>query len=232
MEEKNIVAVIVVAAGMGKRMGGDRPKQFLEIGGKPILRLTLERFQDADGVDQIYVVTNPRLVDDLSPVIKDEWGIGKLMTVVAGGTERHDSVWAGLQALEEAVRIVMIHDGVRPFVSRRIIAESINAARQVGAVIVGVTPKDTVKQISDRHVAATLDRAVLLLTQTPQTFQKHIVVNAYQKAFSQNDFSTDDAALVEKLGQSVLVVQGDHMNIKITTPDDLAIANAFMERME
>jgi 2-C-methyl-D-erythritol 4-phosphate cytidylyltransferase len=226
---KDTVAVLVVAAGSGKRMGSDVPKQFIEINGKPILRLTLERFQEAELVAQIYVVTSPGLVDHYSKVIINDWQIDKLVDIVSGGTERHHSVWAGLQALHDNADIVLIHDGVRPFVSQEIIGASIQAAKSFGAAVVGVSPKDTVKRVEDEYVSETVDRHTLLLAQTPQAFQKEIILAAYENAFLNDDFSTDDAALVEKLGHKVAVVTGDRKNIKITTPEDLLIAHAFME---
>ena len=229
MIRKNTVAALVVAAGSGSRMGSDIPKQFIEINGVPILRMTLQRLQDAEKVDSIYVTTSPDYVDHYSGIIKNEWSIAKLSGVIAGGSERHDSVWAGLQALEESVEIVLIHDGVRPFVNEPMINASIHAAQSFGAALVGVTPKDTVKRVEEEFVGETINRQELLLAQTPQTFQKKVILAAYEHAFLNNEFSTDDSALVENIGQKVVVVPGDRRNIKVTTPEDLYIARAFVE---
>lgn len=229
MTRKKNVAALVVAAGSGTRMGGDVPKQFIEIEGTSILQLTLQKFQRAAQVNFIYVVTNPNCADQYSDIIKKDWGIEKLSAVVAGGVERHDSVWAGLQAIDNSVDIVLIHDGVRPFVSESIIDASISAAQSFGAALVGVTPKDTVKRIRDDCVSDTLDRRELFLAQTPQAFQKKIILAAYEHAFLKGEFSTDDSALVENIGRKVVVVPGDRRNIKITTPEDIYVARAFME---
>ena len=228
-KQTDAIAALIVAAGSGKRMGGDVPKQFLEIGGEPILRLTLERFQQASLVSHIYVVTSRHSIDRYGAIFKDEWGITKVAKIVAGGAERHHSVWAGLQALEDSVEIVLIHDGVRPFVSPQIIEKSVQAAKNFGAAVVGVSPKDTVKHVNHERINGTIDRHSVLLAQTPQTFQKKLIISAYEHAFLKNEFSTDDAALVENLGREVVVVPGDSRNIKITTPEDLLIARAFMD---
>jgi len=225
----NLVAALIVAAGSGKRMGGHTPKQFLEINGKPILQHTLERFQASSAVDQIYVVTSPEFTDHYSSVIKADWRITKLCKVIAGGKERHHSVWAGLQALDPDVDVVLIHDGVRPFVSDELIRQSVLSARTHGAVVVGASAKDTVKIVDGDFVKETIDRNSVLLAQTPQTFRKEVIVDAYRHAFATNSFSTDDSALAESVGHKVAVLHGDSTNIKITLPEDLMFAEAFLE---
>lgn len=226
---KKYVAALIVAAGSGKRMGGDTPKQFLEIHGKPILQHTLERFQMSTAVDQIYVVTAPENSDHYSTIIKSDWRINKLFKVIAGGKERYHSVWAGLQALDADVDIVLIHDGVRPFISEHVIRQSVQAAGTHGAVVVGAPARDTVKIVDGAFVQETIDRTSVLLAQTPQTFRKDVIVNAYKHAFLHNTFSTDDSALVENFGHKVAVLHGDSTNIKITLPEDLIFARAFLE---
>jgi 2-C-methyl-D-erythritol 4-phosphate cytidylyltransferase len=227
---KSTVAAIIVAAGSGQRMGGAIPKQFLEINGKAILRYTLEKFQSCPEIEQIYVILPANFIATYEEVFRVEWKIDNLVKVVAGGAERHLSVWAGLEALEKDVEIVMIHDGVRPFVSSRILRESIFAAEQFGAAVVGLTPKDTVKQIAGEYVEKTMNREQLLLAQTPQTFRKDVIVNANKNAFRTGSFSTDDAALVEQMGMRVAIVPGEWTNIKITSPEDLVVARAIIER--
>lgn len=226
---RKLVAAIIVAAGSGTRMGGDTPKQFLKIRGKAILQYTLERFQLSTAVDQIYVIASPEYRDHYSSVIKSDWHIDKLVNIIAGGKERYDSVWAGLQALSGDVDIVLIHDGVRPFISAHIISQSVQAARRYGAVVVGEPARDTVKIVNGAFVKETIDRASVLLAQTPQTFRKDVIVNAYKHAFSTKSFSTDDSALAENLGHKVAVLHGDSTNIKITLPEDLIFARAFLE---
>ncbi len=228
-ENKTVVAALVVAAGSGVRMGGAMPKQFIEIANKPILQHTLERFQHSAAIDQVYVILSPEYVDEYAAIIENNWRISKLVKVVAGGAERHLSVWAGLQNLSKDVEIVLIHDGVRPFVSEQIIDASIKSAVLYGAAVVGVPPKDTVKQVEGDVIGHTLDRKTLLLAQTPQTFRKNIILKANEQAFADNAFSTDDAALVERMGRQVAIVPGEWKNIKITSPEDLVVAKAFLE---
>ncbi len=220
---------IIVAAGSGTRMGGMLPKQFLTFKNKPILQHTLERFQSFSEIDSICVVLPPDFVAEYERIIVRDWNISKANCVVAGGGERHLSVWAGIQAVSSETDIIMIHDGVRPFVDERIINESINAALQHGAAVVCKTPKDTVKQRNGNVIHHTLNRETIVLAQTPQTFQKDVILKANEFAFAHNTFSTDDAALVENMGAPVAIVEGDWKNSKITSPEDLLIANAILE---
>lgn len=224
------VAAIIVAAGSGVRMGGSVPKQFMELVGRPVLQHTLARFEACVHVHDLFVVLPAAFVASYHTRIDREWGISKVRAVIAGGAERHKSVWAGLEALSEDTEIAMIHDGVRPFVSDRILRESINAARQFGAVVVGLPPKDTIKQIDHATVTRTLDRSHLIQAQTPQTFRTEIIRRAYRFAAECDHYSTDDSALVEQMGGKVAVVDGDWKNIKITSPEDLIIAEAFLEQ--
>lgn len=210
-------------------MGGGIPKQFIEINGKPILRYTLEKFQLCSDIEQIYVILAAEYVNALSEIFVKEWRITKFVRAIVGGAQRYDSVWAGLQHLGEDVDIVMIHDGVRPFVTPRVMRDSIVAAKRCGAAVVGLTPKDTVKYIDHDHVERTMDRQRVLLAQTPQTFARTVIMSAYQIARKNASFSTDDAALVEQSGGVVAVVAGDWKNIKITSPEDLIIAEAFLQ---
>jgi len=227
--QKRVVAALIVAGGSGKRMNRSIPKQFIEIGGKSILQYTIERCQDSQYIDQILCALPPEHVETYGQKLMRERQLSKLVTVVAGGDSRHLSVWQGLQALESTVDVVMIHDGVRPFINERIIRESITAAQQHGAAVVGLVPKDTVKLWSADGVERTLDRRNVLIAQTPQTFKKEIIVRAFEHAFQTQSFSTDDAALVEQMGGKVAVVQGDWRNIKITSPEDLIAAKAYLE---
>jgi 2-C-methyl-D-erythritol 4-phosphate cytidylyltransferase len=223
------VAALIVAAGSGTRIGGAIPKQFIEINGKPILRYTLEKFQLCSDIEQIYVVLAAEFVDAWREIFVKEWQITKLVKAIVGGEQRYHSVWAGLQSLREDVDIVMIHDGVRPFLTSRMIGDSIIAAQKCGAAVVGLTPKDTVKCIRHDRIERTVDRQRMLLAQTPQTFTRDVIVKAYQIARQKRSFSTDDAAIVEQAGGAVAVVPGDWKNIKITSPEDLIIAKAFVE---
>ncbi len=227
---KTKAAAIIVAAGQGKRFGGATLKQFIEIGGKYVLRHTLEKFAASDAIAELIVVVPPSEVERIDFLCKGEWNTKKLRQVVAGGLERHDSVWAGLQAVSEGVELVAIHDGVRPFVSLETIRIAIEQAEKYEAVAVGVTPKDTIKQVNGEAVVKTLDRSTLIAIQTPQVFRKNLILRAHKRAMADGFFSTDDAALVERLGQTVRIVAGDYRNIKITSPDDLLIAEALLRQ--
>jgi len=227
---KTKVAAIIVAAGSGARMGGSVPKQFIELDGRPILQHTLQRFEACALVHDLCVILPVAFVEPYRLSMKQEWGISKLTAVVAGGAERCQSVWAGLEALSEDTEIVLIHDGVRPFVSDRILCESIDAAKMFGAVVVGLPPKDTIKVADYPVITRTLDRHHLIQAQTPQTFRIEVIRRAYEVAGESGHYSTDDAALVEQMGEKVVVVDGDWKNIKITSPEDLIIAEAFLEQ--
>ncbi|MBU0672826.1 MAG: 2-C-methyl-D-erythritol 4-phosphate cytidylyltransferase [Candidatus Margulisbacteria bacterium] len=211
---------IITAAGYGRRMG--QPKQFLEIEGKPILARTIAVFEQTKIIDEIIVVVNQ---EDVERVKKFKYK--KLKQVVAGGKERQDSVYNGLRALPADTEIVAIHDGARPFISPEIIEQSVDEALEVGAVVVGVPVKDTIKKVASSQVVSSQDRNELWAAQTPQVFKKDIILKAYE-AQAQAQV-TDDAMLVEKLGIPVKMVLGSYQNIKITTPSDLQMAQGILK---
>jgi len=211
---------IITAAGHGKRMG--RPKQFIEIGGKPMLEWTLAAFEKAKTIDEIILVVNK---EDIPKGKKFKFS--KLKKVVAGGEERQVSVANGLEALPADAEIIAVHDGARPFISAEIIESTVNEAKRSGAAVVGVPIKDTVKKATsdERRVTETIDRSELWAAQTPQVFRKDIILKAYQNS----EKVTDDSMLVEKTGQPVTMVMGSYQNIKVTTPEDLEIALKFLK---
>ncbi|MBI5399415.1 2-C-methyl-D-erythritol 4-phosphate cytidylyltransferase [Candidatus Saganbacteria bacterium] len=222
-------AAIITAAGNGSRMGG--PKQFLDLAGQPILARTINVFEQTELVQEIVLVVNE---DDLMRA--SEFRSRKLKKVVAGGKERQDSVFNGLQAISSDTDIVAIHDGARPFVTIEIIGQSIAEAAKFGAVVVGVPVVDTIKKVvsSELLVAAsggvikeTLDRKELWAVQTPQVFKRAIIMRAYETR--KQDQATDDAMLVEKIGIPVKIIMGSYENIKITTPTDMLMARAILE---
>lgn len=221
--------VIITAAGYGKRMG--QPKQFLEIGGKPILEWTLSVFERASVIDEIILVVNP---EDLSRA--KEFKFSKLKRVVGGGKERQDSVYNGLKALPDDAEIVAIHDGARPFVTSEIIEQAVSEAKRCGAVVVGVPIKDTVKKCPVSNVQCpiieeTINRSELWAAQTPQVFQKEIILKAFKEGYNKREV-TDDAMLVEKMGVPVKMVVGSYQNVKITTPEDLGIAKGIIREKQ
>ncbi|MDZ7315572.1 MAG: 2-C-methyl-D-erythritol 4-phosphate cytidylyltransferase [candidate division KSB1 bacterium] len=222
------VSAVIVAGGVGRRIGSSTPKQFLRIADKPILQYTLEKFDACRLIDEIICVLPLRLVASWESVIRNEWQIRKAAKIVGGGEERYQSVLAGLDAVSPATEIVMIHDGVRPFVSERILAENVRAAAEFGAAVTALPPKDTIKRLCGPQKLETLDRAQLVQAQTPQTFRIELIRRAYQVALQDGFFSTDDSALVERLGEPVAVVEGEWRNIKITSPEDLLLAEVLL----
>jgi 2-C-methyl-D-erythritol 4-phosphate cytidylyltransferase len=225
-------SVIIPAAGFGERMGAPVSKQFLSLHGKPILVYTLERFQICTAVDEIIVAAQPATHAQIEFLI-GEFKISKVSHVVEGGRRRQDSVSIALGHINAQADIVVIHDGVRPFIQQKVILESIEKAKIFSAAVVAVRVKDTVKLSNEEgRFEKTLDRSLLWMAQTPQTFQKQILLDAYEKANRENIEATDDASLVELLNVHPAIVQGSFDNIKITTPDDLDFANLIARRFK
>ncbi len=222
------IAAIIAAAGSGTRIGGPVKKQFISIHGKPLLQYTLEVFQRCTVINEIVVVGPTEGFEELKDTIQSQWNISKLRSVVVGGNERYVSVLNGLNAVSSDAEWVAIHDGVRPFVSVEKIIQVVEAAKLNGAAILAVKPKDTIKVNRDGFVKETLDRDSLALVQTPQVFSIELLKRAYDKAIAENSFGTDDAYLVERIGNKVAVVEGEYSNIKITSPEDLLIAEKFI----
>jgi 2-C-methyl-D-erythritol 4-phosphate cytidylyltransferase len=217
---------IIVAAGTGSRMGGTVNKHLLLLSGKPVLAHTLAVFEDCPVVDGVILVGGRDRLAVYRQMARD-FGFTKVRAVVAGGKTRQESCEKGL-AQATAADIVIIHDGARPLVTMRMIAETVEAAAVHGAAIVAVPVKDTIKQgDAEGFVTATLERALLWQVQTPQTFRADILRRA-QSAAREVFTGTDDAALVERLGLPVKIVPGDYSNLKITTPDDLVIAEYLL----
>lgn len=223
-------AAIIVAAGQGSRIGGALPKQFQPVGGKPILSYTLKKFEDCSRIQDVVLVTAPEWKSYAAQEIVDRFDFRIVKKIVAGGQERQDSVFAGLKALDGSPEIVVIHDAVRPFVSLGKIEEVIEASEEHGAAILAVPPKDTIKTEKDGFVDKTLDRNFLWSVQTPQVFKYDLIMKAYKKAFEDGIYQTDDSALVERVGAKVKIVEGEHDNIKITTPADLQFAEMKLRK--
>jgi len=224
------VIAIIVAAGKGLRMNSPVRKQFHVLAGQPIIVHTLRRFDTCDLLDHIIIV----LPEDDIEFCRDQFikplQYNKKITLVAGGKRRQDSVYNGLQAIDEDKGVVVVHDGVRPFVSHEKITACIAGARKCGACILGIPAYDTLKRISaDRFVLETLDRARIWLAQTPQAFRTELLKKAHELA-KKNGFSgTDDASIVEQLDIEVKIIQGSRNNIKITNQQDIKLASRLME---
>lgn len=225
----NQAGVVIVAAGKGSRMGTAERKQYLMLADKPILIHTIEQFDRMALVDEIVLVVGADDVDRCRAWIA-QYGIRKVSSVVAGGAERQYSVYQGLCALQS--EWVLIHDGVRPFVSEERVTACYEAAVQHGAAVLAVPVKDTIKQVNtDGMIVHTPDRSSLWAIQTPQAFRRSDVLRAHEEAMQEQFVGTDDAMLVERIGMGVYVVEGAYTNIKITTPEDLPAAELWLQQM-
>ena len=205
------VTAIIVAAGRGKRFGGDVPKQFLKLKGRTILETTVDRFAGSDEVDEIVVVTNEDYLDYVKELLE---GCSKDFLVVPGGKERQDSVSRGLEA--STGDLVLIHDAARPFVTYEVIERVIEAAKNTGAAVPVVNPKDSI-----RTRDGNLNRDELFCIQTPQGFRRELIMEAYEKAMKEGFYGTDEGGIAEYAGYPVTMVEGDYENFKITTREDL-----------
>jgi len=224
------VAAVIPAAGTGRRMKSETSKQFLRLGSKPILFYTLAKFERVSEVDQVILVVRE---EDMMLAAQevDRYGIRKVNKIVAGGAERQDSVYAGLRALEGRPDFVVVHDAVRPFASEELIRLSIQHALEFGAVVAAVPVTSTIKRVAAGEVVETVNREELWEVQTPQVFRYELILTAYEEAEREGFRATDDAALVERIGATVRVLVGERSNIKITTPEDLALAEFLLGRM-
>ena len=225
------VGAIIPAGGKGVRMGASSAKQFLALGGKPIFLHTLERVHSCPEVDRIVLVAPREHASQMEESVRS--GHLAKTSVAIGGDQRQDSVWSGLQLLKsDEIDIVVVHDAVRPFISHELIREVVATALNHGAAIAAVRPKDTVKSSSDdRVVLTTLKRDRLWIVQTPQAFRFDLLFQAYEKAFADGFYGTDDASLVERMGIDVKIVPGNYDNIKITTTEDLEFGNLIARRL-
>lgn len=225
----SISTAVIVAAGKGKRMGTEISKQFLPLCGKEILAHTVEKFEQAACIRDIILVTGGDALQDVRQMVQ-EYGWKKIISVTEGGKERQDSVFLGLQQVPQDTEIVLIHDGVRPFVTEEILERSIAAAKETGGCVAGVPAKDTIKVCDAEGFAiATPDRSTLRQIQTPQTFRRKEILAAYEKAKADGFLGTDDASVAEHSGFPVRVIMGSYSNIKITTKEDLLIGAAFLK---
>ena len=220
-------SAIIPASGLGRRLGSYPDKAFVPIAGQPLIAHTLAVFQECSEIDEIILLTRGSQVGAAEKLVHDR-GFAKVKAVTAGGEVRQDSVRNGLAELSAGCELVAIHDGARPFITPEIIASSIEAAREDGAAIAAVPVTDTIKSSLDgRFVSSTLDRKTLYAVQTPQTFQRKVIESAYERAYADSYFGTDDASLVERLGMPVRIVEGSYENVKVTTPADIVVAEAI-----
>ena len=229
-QERN--TAIVLAAGQGKRMHSRIQKQFLEIGHRPILYYSLECFQKSPLIQEIILVTSEEMISYCKREIVERYNFTKVTKVIAGGRERYDSVYQGLLACEDC-NYVFIHDGARPFITEEILERGIFGVQETGACAIGMPSKDTIK-ISDKDgfIQSTPDRSQVWSIQTPQIFAYPLIRSAHE-SLRKKDMSgvTDDAMVVEQeKGTKIRLVEGSYQNIKITTPEDLDVAETFLKK--
>jgi len=232
MKKKKCTA-IVLAAGQGKRTGTKVQKQYLEIDGKPVLYYSLHAFEKSEIIDEIILVVGENQSEYCKDEIVSKYGIGKVKKIVQGGAERYHSVWNGLQEVDDE-GYVFIHDGARPFVDEEILTRAYKDVQKCKACVIGMPVKDTIK-LADRDgfVNETPERSLLWMIQTPQVFESGLVKKAYALLMEQKSIQvTDDAMVVEQmLGHKVKLTEGSYENIKITTPEDLDIAEIFVKKL-
>ncbi len=223
---------IIVAAGKGRRMGAGINKQFLNIKGKPILYYSLSVFSKHPFIDGIILVCSSDEIDYCKEQIVEKYNIKKVVKIVSGGKERQDSVLSGLRAISDC-DVVLIHDGARPFVSYKIIEDGINHAKTYGACTCGINPKDTIKiKNNDGFSEGTLDRSKLFCVQTPQCFKYDLIMECHEKLIQDCGFVTDDSSVIERYGKKVYLYEGSYSNIKITTQEDLLIAESIIQQLQ
>jgi 2-C-methyl-D-erythritol 4-phosphate cytidylyltransferase len=247
-EQKRVVA-IVPAAGLGKRFGTDINKPFQSLGGKPLIIWSLETLESVHEIEEIIPVLKVEDMEYGQKIFK-KYNISKIRRIAPGGKERQDSVYNGLRLIKNKDCLVLIHDGVRPFIEKELIEKAIQKlltpsashppnsggftdAKAIGikggidGVVLGVPVKDTIKEAEDGIIKKTLKRGSLWAIQTPQIFPYDKMIHAYEKAMKEGFYSTDEAALIEKYGGKIMIVIGSYKNIKITTPEDMQIAEMF-----
>ncbi|MEX6588105.1 2-C-methyl-D-erythritol 4-phosphate cytidylyltransferase [Paraclostridium bifermentans] len=223
--------VVIVAAGTGSRMKKDINKQFIKLKNKEIVAHTIEKFYNSENIDDIVVVIREDEEEYFNKNIKEKYGFTNIK-VAHGGNERQDSVFNGIKMLKKECDVVLIHDGARPFVTDDIIKRSINKANEHNAIVVGVKVKDTIKVVSDNgNIVDTPNRSYLWAVQTPQVFKYVIITKAYEDAYNNNYYGTDDAMLVERIGYNVKMIEGSYNNIKITTQEDLEFGEQILKNI-
>lgn len=220
---------IIVAAGKGSRMGFDINKVFINIGKKPIVQYSLERFERHPDIDEIVIVAAEAEIKNFEYIIKSN-GMKKVKEIVTGGSTRRESVRNGLNVIKNS-DIVIIHDGARPFINNDIISNGIKYANMYGACTCAVTPKDTIK-VKDKlgFIKESLNRDSLISVQTPQSFKYNLIWEGHNHKIDENINITDDTSLMEYLGHNVFVYDGEYTNIKITTKEDLIFAEELLKK--
>ena len=221
------VLAIIPAAGVGIRMGGGTPKQFLSLEGVPIFVHTLRKFAASDAIDSIHVALRPEDMERAHADIEREH-FSKPVCPVTGGATRQETVWRALAEAPPSTELVVVHDAVRPFIELEMIRRVVEAARSHGAAILGIPSVDTVKQVERQTILGTIPRERIVLAQTPQAFRYPLIREAFTRAAEDGFAGTDESSLVERLGYTVTVLMGSDRNIKITKPSDLPLARLYI----
>ena len=214
-------SVIIVAGGSGSRMNMNINKQFIKINEKEVIAHTIDKFYKNEYIDEIILVVKEDEIDYFKENIIKKYGY-KNIKIALGGKERQDSVYNGLKIVDKNCDMVLVHDGARPFVSKEIIKKAVTETKK--ASVIGVRVKDTIKVVNNNEIISTPNRNTLWAIQTPQTFKYDLLKIAYEKAYEENFYGTDDSSLVENLGEKVNIIEGSYENIKITTKEDLNMA--------
>ncbi len=236
MYKNNYVTAIILAAGIGKRMNIHIPKQYIVLSNETILKRTIKNVLKTKYIDECILVVRKEDIKKAKEIIQDitrnntKNNDFKIKYVI-GGKERQDSAYSGIKAVSDNTDIILVHDGVRPFIKKEIIEDAIKSVEITGSVATAVSVKDTIKYTKDggKIVESTPRRENLRAIQTPQVFKKDILKKAYDIAYNEKYYSTDDASLVEYAGGDVYLIEGDYSNIKITTKEDLILANAIIQ---
>lgn len=231
MRDKKRCTAIVLSAGQGRRMGASVQKQYIELEGRPVIYYTLRAFQESTVIDDIVLVVGKDQISYVHDEIVKKYHFTKVETIVEGGKERYDSVWQGLKVIANQEGYVFIHDGARLFVDEDILKRGYDTVSKFGACVAGMPSKDTVKLIDDNGFTVnTPERKYVWTVQTPQVFRTSLIVEAYSRLMREEYINvTDDAMVVERMMDvPVKLFEGSYENIKITTPEDLEIAEVFL----
>ena len=220
---------IVVAAGSGSRFGGDLPKQFLPLGGKPMVVHSLELFEKSSMIDEIVLVVSQDYIVYASQAIVDTYSLHKVRKITAGGETRQESVLAGLTACPSGIDLAAIHDAARPFIADDLFRQVMSKAAETGAAILAVPAQESIKMAQDGFVSKTLKRDAIWVAQTPQVFRFDDILLAHQRAEAARNEATDDSELFEQYCGPVCIVHGSYNNIKITTPGDFVLAQEMLK---
>lgn len=219
---------IIVAAGQGKRISNRTPKQYIKVGGSPLIYYTLSTFSSSSSVDGIILVASPDKIGYCKGLIK-KYNLNKILEIVPGGPTRAGSVYNGLKVMSPDTNLVVVHDGVRPLVSQELIHRVINGAQRYGAAITAALPKSTIKEVNSNWIDRTLTRSRLAEIQTPQAFRYSTLRDSYKRYKGKLRDATDTSFIVERAGYKVRVVNGDYRNIKVTTKEDLEFVSTVLQ---